>query len=217
MPVIESNMYVLTHGHDALVVDPSISAEAETLLLESGVQRCTVLLTHEHYDHICGVNRLRELFSCNVVCTEVCAEAIADPRKSGTMFFAALFLERSEEERRTVEALLNTEYRCAADTVFSEELTLEWHGLSVRMKSLPGHSRGSQVIRIIEKYVFTGDSLVPGEQTILRLPGGSRRSFVTTALPYLRSLPWDCIVYPGHGNAAAYMERAIQESLGNEE
>ena len=56
---LDSNMYLVTCGNNILVIDPVECDEA--------LQRCkeassiTVLLTHEHYDHICGLNRLREL------------------------------------------------------------------------------------------------------------------------------------------------------------
>lgn len=81
MPVINSNMYVLTHSGSALIVDPWVSNEAEELLRSAQISQCTVLLTHEHYDHISGVNWLRAQYPCRVVCSETCARGIADPRK----------------------------------------------------------------------------------------------------------------------------------------
>lgn len=210
MPVIESNMYVLAHGGSALVIDPCVSAGAEELLRSAGTRSCTVLLTHEHYDHISGVNRLRELFDCRVICSETCGRLIASPRGNAAAHFAALFLDRDARERETLNALLDTGYRCEADEVYEGELRMEWQGSPVVLKELPGHSRGSQAIRIAERYVFTGDSLVPGRETITRLPGGSRAAYETVALPFLRALPEESVIYPGHGPAAPLTELKAQ-------
>ena len=76
MPVIDSNMYMLPTENSCLVVDPTVSTEAERILQESNVEKCVVLLTHEHYDHISGVNWLREKVKCEVVCSKICAQRI---------------------------------------------------------------------------------------------------------------------------------------------
>ena len=76
MPVIDSSMYLIPAENSCLVVDPCVSEEAEALLRERKIQDCLILLSHEHYDHISGVNRLRELLSCRVVCSEACSQSI---------------------------------------------------------------------------------------------------------------------------------------------
>lgn len=204
MPVIKSNMYVLTHNGSALVIDPWVNEEAERLLRDAAVKNCVILLTHEHYDHISGVNRLRELFECRVICSKNCGELISDPRGNAAAYFAAIFLKRDVREREEIGALVDIRYRCEADEVYEGEMYMDWQGLSVLLKELPGHSRGGQVIRIAERYVFTGDNLVPGEKVITRLPGGSRREYETAALPYLRALPRESVIYPGHGEVGLF-------------
>lgn len=74
MPVIASNMYLLPVGDFCLVVDPFVSDEAAKLLETNGIKECLVLLTHEHLDHISGVNWLQGLYPCKVLCSEVCGE-----------------------------------------------------------------------------------------------------------------------------------------------
>lgn len=56
---LDSNMYLVTCGNNILVIDPVECDEALQQCKEASF--ITVLLTHEHYDHICGLNRLREL------------------------------------------------------------------------------------------------------------------------------------------------------------
>jgi len=199
MPVIQSNMYVMLCGKEALVIDPSVNEQAEEMLKRACVSKCTILLTHEHFDHISGVNRLRKMFDCQVVCSKTCGDLIQNPRKNGASSFIALFLDKDQEVRKNMEAQLDPGYCCTADVVYESETTMDWHGLSILMKELPGHSKGSQIIQIAEKYVFTGDNLVPDKKTITRLPGSSRADFETKALPYLCSISEDSVIYPGHG------------------
>lgn len=205
MPVIESNMYILLHGGSALAIDPCINAEAEELLRSTAIKKCTILLTHEHYDHISGVNRLRELFPCRVICSKTCGELITSPRKNAAAYFASMFLGRGVQEREKIDALLDTGYHCAADEIYESELRMDWQGLPILLRELPGHSKGSQVIHIADRYVFTGDNLVPGKETITRLPGGSRAEYENIALPYLRALPKESVIYPGHGTAERFI------------
>ena len=67
------------------------------------------------------------------------------------------------------------------------------------LKETPGHSKGSICILVDEKILFSGDTLVTGHETILRLPGGSKKDFAGITLPYLESLDREIMVYPGHG------------------
>lgn len=214
MPVICSNMYVMIDGCCALVIDPHISSEAEELLRRAGVRDCTVLLTHEHFDHISGVNRLRELFPCRVICTAVCADLMENAKRSGAATFGALFLlGHTEEERQEIEPWLVPDYTCRADEAYERKMKLDWYGISFTLREMKGHSRGSQVIEAEDQYVFTGDNLVPGEPVITRLPGGSRAIYEETVRPYLQALSSHYIIYPGHGEPDRITGEGMQRGL----
>ena len=78
------------------------------------------------------------------------------------------------------------------------------------LKETPGHSKGSICIFLDEKVMFSGDTLVTGFNTIVRLPGGSKKDFYSITIPYLKQLDEDIVVYPGHGgcqNLGLYEER----------
>lgn len=65
--------------------------------------------------------------------------------------------------------------------------------------STPGHTAGSCCIIWNDTTVFTGDSLLLNTPTITRLPGGSTKQYKNITLPFLKSLPRDMFVLPGHG------------------
>lgn len=199
LPLIHSNMYVVLCGGDALIVDPCLSQEAVALLRDSGVTHCTILLTHEHYDHISGVNQLRDSFSCTVICTEVCTQRMASPRRNHAAVFPAMFFSQGPEAVRQAAALFDTHYTCTAEETYSGILELQWHDIPLRLIELPGHSPGSAAIEAAGTHVFTGDNLIPGAETLVRLPGGDKTVYLEQVVPYLRRLAPSMVLLPGHG------------------
>ncbi len=65
-----------------VILDPCVSEEAKEYLQSENVEEIIVLLTHEHYDHISGINWLRESFKrTKVICSEACGAALETPIK----------------------------------------------------------------------------------------------------------------------------------------
>lgn len=196
----DARMYVLLCRGEALVVDPNRSKAAINLLKQRGIKQLTILLTHEHYDHTCGINLLREHFSCTVVCSVGCAERICDSRKNLSYYCSAI----SEAERcRMSDNDQNelTPFSAEADRTFTGVMTLPFAGHSLVLTETFGHSRGSLCALMDGKVLFSGDSLVMGVPVVTRLPGGSIKEFQRITLPYLQALPADTWVMPGHHDA----------------
>lgn len=196
---IDSRMYLLLSGSEALVVDPCVDVRALQSLRANGIKSAIILPTHEHYDHISGANWLKAHFPCRIVASESAATCMASPKLNASMHFEALFTLADEETRRKVSELNIRPYSCTADEVFTGCRRFSWQGHTVEIRETPGHSRGSVCIIIDGNYVFTGDSLIKGRPTITRLPGGSRKEFVEVTLPFLKSLLPTSVVFPGHG------------------
>ncbi|MHC1773551.1 MAG: MBL fold metallo-hydrolase [Flexilinea sp.] len=200
-------MYIILNNCEALIIDPCISDDAEQLLKKNHIERCTIVLTHEHYDHISGVNYFRNHYGCSVISTEMCSLQMQNSKKNMSAHFDALFIMRDEADRILAKKLVPNGYICEeSDIIFNDELLLDWCGLSMRLTSTPGHTIGSLCIAIDNRYVFTGDTLINGFPVITKLPSGSRKSYEDIALPYLRSFLADTLVFPGHGNIAQLRE-----------
>ncbi len=199
MSGITSNMYITIKKNHALIVDPNENEHAVALLKESGVEDITIILTHEHFDHISGVNYFRKRWSCVVYASNACKEMVADPNKNLSAFFMAMFIDKPEEERKQAQGVFKENYSCQVDIGFDREYNMMWNDLSIKMRVTPGHSLGSICILINDRYLFSGDSLVEGNKVITRLPGGSRKAYNETTRPFFESLPEDTIVFPGHG------------------
>ena len=190
--LLASNMYVITEAGHAVVIDP-----CRNIMPAEGFVTDLILLTHEHYDHISGVNLWKNRTGAEVLCSEACAENINSARKNLAHIFQAFCELQTWIELESVPDF-DPEYSCAADRTFENEMTFDWMGHRFRLTELPGHSQGSTGIFLDEKYFFSGDSLLEGKETELRFPGGSRTLWNSVSLPKLSALPDGVRVYPGH-------------------
>ena len=209
LPIIDSNMYVLASNKRTLVIDPIENIDAFNMLEALDCTDITILLTHEHFDHISGVNAFRNFASkrkidCNVYAQKICADAIEDPLENLSQNSSVLFMFKPVEERHIAQALVDSDYTCSADFIFDDALTLVWEDLKLILKSTPGHTPGSICIEFYDQSdkllaLATGDSLIPGQKTITRLPRGSKKDFYDITMPYLKSFAPDTLILPGHG------------------
>ena len=197
---IDSRMYIWQEGDSAMVIDPCVSKDALLCLRGKNINRILVILTHEHYDHISGVNWLKENFeNVCVLCSQLCADALDNPCRNLSEFWKVFFVGKEERIQEYVQNMNIQPYSCRANETFEGEYEFIWQGHKVFLKETPGHSKGSICILVDEELLFSGDTLVTGHETILRLPGGSKKDFAGITLPYLESLDKEIMVNPGHG------------------
>ncbi len=198
---IDSRMYCIINAENALVIDPCLSTKAKKFLSQRKLQHITILLTHEHIDHISGVNMLRNLTECEVICSTKCAERISDSRKNAAAYMEGMYAMRSKEELEQIQALNLLNYTCYADKTFDKEVIFKWHDLQIKCIEMPGHSPGGMVIVINDKYIFSGDNYIPGIKVITKLPGGNKKEYEDHVKPFFNNLNSGSIIYPGHGEA----------------
>lgn len=206
--LIDSRMYLLISNDKALIIDPCVNTDALQLLKDKNIMDVIVLLTHEHYDHISGVNWVRENFNGKVIAIDQCAQNLPDPRRNASAYFDALLFFYSSETKISGENI--QPYSCKADETFNDYKCFNWENHKIEIIHSPGHSDGSVCILIDDIFVFTGDSLIKGKQTITRLPGGSKKKYAEITLPFLKSLPKDSVIFPGHGEAGYIHEFSIE-------
>ncbi len=190
--LLSSNMYVIVEDDHAIVIDPHRSLEAV-----QGLTVDRILLTHEHYDHISGVNLYREHGAGPVLCSRACAANIADARKNLSSLFE-VFCQLQTWVELDSEPEVDDHYVCSADETFEDSFAFDWRGHSFQLFALPGHSQGSIGILLDGGRCFSGDSMMEDSDTELRLPGGSRRQWAAVSVPRLAGLPDGIRVYPGH-------------------
>ena len=187
-----SSMYLISEQNHAIVIDPYRNTD-----MLSGLQVDKIILTHEHYDHISGVNDWKRKTGASVLCSKICAEHIRDPRKNMAAYFEAFCELQGWVTLDSIpQAVIN--YTCEADETFEGEMKFDWFGHRFCLFELPGHSLGSIGILLDHHYFFSGDSLLEGRDIELRLPGGSRKLWEKTGSARLAQVPEGVTVYPGH-------------------
>lgn len=197
MQGIRASMYIIIEGNSALIIDPNQREDAFALLHDHDVKDVTVYLTHEYFDHISGVNKLRSEFPTHVICSAIAAERITDPTKNLAKFWEITMMDQPEDTWPEWQAVKDENYACRADEIFDGEADWIWHGHRIHAVPAPGHSPGS-VLYFFDEFLFSGDSLVNGTGVICRLPGGSWRSYTEKTRPLIEALPDDTMVFPGH-------------------
>lgn len=194
----ESNGYIIYEDNgSAIVIDPCIYSEIADFIKINCLKIESVLLTHEHYDHILGLNELRENYKFKVLSSLKCNEGIQDSviNKSKTFKAYLYFLGKEDkyEER---------EYVCEkADIIFEKYYKFEWCGHKIELFETPGHSDGGICILINKNSLFCGDSLVYKSKVIIKAKGGNEEAYNKITIPFFKSLDKNVDVFPGHGKS----------------
>lgn len=181
--VFTSNSYILSKESvtDIWLVD---IGDIQPLLnkMPKGGKVKGVFLTHTHYDHIYGINKLMNLFPDCVAYTSVAG-------KDG------LFSDRLNLSRYHDDLIIFSGENLV---VLKEGDELEiFPKETIRVMETPGHDL-SCLVYYTENSVFTGDSYIPGLKVITSFPKSNKEN---ASLSEKRIIPMckNKNVYPGHG------------------
>lgn len=198
---LDANTYVIETEMGLLIIDPTDSKAFWQLLDEKTTKTVNVILTHEHFDHINGLNRLRERGVCTVYAHERCSENIGSPGRNLSNIaeviaqFGGILIPKGKKVPL---------YVCEpADAVFEGSLEFDWYGNKVQLFHTPGHSAGSICILLNGKILFSGDTIM-NIPVITRFPGGSTEQYTQITVPKLKALIGQIeYVFPGHGDGGS--------------
>lgn len=200
---INSNMYVLIAGDEALIIDPHKNEELTELLKSKGISKVTILLTHEHHDHTTGVYWYQENFESTLICQQQAADYIARKQYLRPTLIAFILGEEDHINGTHIyedfkKSFVSRQYY--ADITYEERYTLNWNDYIFELYHIPGHSAGSSLILLNGKYAFTGDSLLKDLPIIIRFPGSNKEEYLKVTYPLLSHLlTSDMTILPGHG------------------
>ena len=152
-------------------------------LKDKGFTVAAILLTHGHFDHIWGLEELKELSGAKVYAyeeeKEVCENASVNVSKGAG---------------RPCEI--------TADEYVKDGATISVAGMNCQLIATPGHTKGSCCYYFEEEGILiSGDTLFQESVGRTDLPTGSMSALVRSVKEKLMVLPADVKVYPGHGES----------------
>ena len=193
---MDSNGYLIEEDGHVIIIDGSAFSGIEEAISENGWVVDELFLTHEHFDHIWFLDRLREEYHMPVRACRLCSERIQDVKSNLSNISDLLYYYKTGIIREGRSPAFTCD---AADLTFEDEEELSWRGHSFTFRRLPGHSPASTIICMDEGTVFTGDYMILGEPEITRLKGGSIEDYERYAAPVLEKIPAGARICPGHG------------------
>lgn len=166
----------------------SISYRIEHVLVDPGNEWAgfenieAVLLTHAHFDHIYGLNRVVEMNpGVKVYTNEAGQKALFSDKLNMSRYHETPFVLKYPENVISVKD--------------GEEIDL-----SVKLKATavftPGHNP-SCISWLIGDCLFTGDAYIPGIKTITNLPGADKKMAIDSE-EKLKELGKKYKIFPGH-------------------
>ena len=177
---IAANCYMLLSDNAAVVIDPGIfSQRVKDFLNENSEKERLILLTHAHFDHICGAERLRADTGVKIAVGEKDAPALIDTSLSLSDKFHA--------HQTPFEA----------DILLKDNEIFNVGDIEFKSLSTPGHTVGGMCY-LTEKLLFSGDTLFLESVGRTDFPGGDGEALLKS-IKRLLSLDEDIEVYPGHG------------------
>lgn len=183
---MQVNCYLVWDENEkkAIVIDPGDNASKITdKLNEHGLKCAAILLTHGHFDHITGVNELKEITKAQIYAGRDEDQLLKDSD-----------LNVSKRIRRPV---------CVNPDILLNDMEItEIAELSFKTIFTPGHTRGSVCFYFEkEKVLFTGDTLFNSGMGRTDLPTGNEAALYSSIKHRIMTLPGDTKCFPGHGEA----------------
>lgn len=177
-----SNTYIISNNgsNDFWLIDiGDYEKIANILPFEAKIKG--VFLTHTHFDHIYGINKLLHKYPQLIVYTS----------KYG---FEALF---SEKKNFSFYHKNNIVYKGTNVFVLKEGDRIElYSNLYIDIYETPGHCP-SCLTYIFNRYIFTGDSYIPNVAVVSKLPKGNK-ALAEQSKNRILALSLGKIICPGH-------------------
>jgi ribonuclease/clavin/mitogillin len=200
------NVFAVVDSGEAVLIDAgfpdddSVRNRLDYMGSMGGPRVELIIVTHHHFDHVGGANRLREATGAPVAMhpeeERLLREALRRPSRSPQEQYV-----RQEAAKTVVDKRV-----AGGDVVRAGRLTL-------RVLDTPGHSAGHICVYLEEERVlFSGDNVLGlGTTAVPPPPDGDMARYVES-LKKMKALNAS-LICPGHGPLVHQPERKIQELI----
>ena len=183
-----SNTYVLTDKNLVIVIDPGFySGDLKKYLMELG-RVDVILLTHGHFDHIGGIDDLKEDYpNCLVYIHEFDYDFLTNPILNCSELLST-YLVINKEVFKIGEGMLNIDNK------------------NIQVIHTPGHTRGSVLFYFKEDNIlFTGDTIIGESIGATHFPTGNMKELENSIKKFIDlKCNNKTLIYSGHGEVMTY-------------
>lgn len=180
---LENNMYLLIDEgtKQAVLIDATaLIPEITDTVKELGADVKYILLTHGHFDHIMGLNELKEALGAEVVINKNDL-VLSDNINQFTRMF-----NQPDSKPPVYEKFVD------------DGDTITVGNMNIKVISTPGHTEGG-VCYLVDDNLFSGDTLFRESVGRTDLWGGNFKKLSDSVKNKLFKLDDDIKVFPGHG------------------
>ena len=198
----DANNYLLMDKNtkEAVLIDCSeYKQEIIEDIYKLGAKVKYILLTHGHFDHILGVNKMTEALGVDAYINKedvILAENINMMPKLLNLPMAEVPVINGRIEDW-------------------QEFQLGEH--KIKAIPTPGHTEGGMSFLVDNEFLFSGDTLFCQSFGRTDLFGGNIKKLVNSIKNVLFELDDNIIVYPGHGQSTTKFEKTYNEILNYNE
>ncbi len=181
----ETNTYLVwdDESREAMLIDPGAAGEQVAQYLRANrLELKYIINTHGHGDHIEGNRFFKERFDSAKLCVH---------KDDELMLYKADLNLSLFYEKTTISP--------PADVILEDGMTLFLGKEEIKVIHTPGHTRGG-ICLLLDKYLFSGDTLFEENVGRTDLPGGSFADLAASIRDKLFVLSENLIVLPGHGD-----------------
>ena len=158
--------YLVSDKSHCIAIDPAMEDmfAINNYLDNKNLTLDYILLTHEHYDHIAAIDQLRlEYKDVQLICHECCNEGMQLPERNLSKYMDV--------------TNCSSFVPMPANKMWYGDSGEDYLKTQIYWFHTPGHTKGSVCI-LIEDWLFTGDTIIPGVKTYTKFPGGSKKDLL---------------------------------------
>ena len=186
-PLQENSYLIYDETKECVIIDAGFHYRDEreeilSVISENNLRPVKLINTHGHFDHLIGVEFLRETYKIPFLIHASDAFWVEGAVDQGDFFGFKMKPVRPP------------------DGFISPEEPVKFGNSSLSVFHVPGHSPGHVVFYAPEeKFIIAGDVLFYGSIGRTDLPGGDFKILVSGIKSKLLTLPGEVTVYSGHG------------------